>query len=207
MRYQSCCTTIERNRIWYNQMQVLKHWIGAGITLSCRTVSYESQLLTETGSQHRTVQREIFFSCWSREKFHHYDFGKKLIKNRSKATRYIWKKMMTSASPSLIWILLKMAKYGVGSDTSRAEPIRWPIPLSCRKTKCPGSNLMKLRTNSHFCQTRKILECTNRYTVLAHLKVVVHNRRPDKLNIPNAWKKKKKNQKAPEYRKLPHSYR
>lgn len=180
MRYQSCCTTIERNRIWYNQMQVLKHWIGAGITLPCRTVSYESQLLTETGWQHRTLQREIFFSCWSREKFHHYDFGKKkLIKNRSKATRYIWKKMMTSASPSLIWILLKMAKYDVGSDTSRAKPIRWPIPFLAGIRSVLVQIWWNYVLTGIPAKLGKILECTNQDTVLAHLKVVVHNRRRD----------------------------
>ena len=79
-----------------------------------KPVCNASRSLSETESRYSNIERELLAACWSLEKFNHYGFGKKVvIETDHKPLESIWKKSMTSASPRLQRLLLRMSKYDV----------------------------------------------------------------------------------------------
>ncbi|KAL9950229.1 hypothetical protein ACROYT_G042702 [Oculina patagonica] len=85
--------------------------IGCVLMQEGKPVCYASRSLTETESRYSNIERELLAACWSLEKLNHYVFGKKVvIETDHKPLESIWKKSISSASPRLQRLLLKMSK-------------------------------------------------------------------------------------------------
>ena len=68
----------------------------------------------QTESRYSNKEREVLAACWSLEKSIHYVFCEKgIIETDHKPLESIRKRAITSASPRLQRLLLKMGKYGV----------------------------------------------------------------------------------------------
>lgn len=79
-----------------------------------RPKCYASRSLTETESRYSNKEREVLAACWPLEKSNHYVFREKgIIATDHKPLESIRKRAITSASPRLQRLLLKMGKYGV----------------------------------------------------------------------------------------------
>ena len=64
--------------------------------------------------RYSNIERELLAACWSLEKLNHFIYGKNVrLETDHKTLESIWRKSISSTSPRLQRLLLKMAKYDV----------------------------------------------------------------------------------------------
>ncbi|KAL9950226.1 hypothetical protein ACROYT_G042698 [Oculina patagonica] len=132
-------------------------------------------------------------ACWLLEKLNHYVFGKKVvIETDHKPHESIWKKSISSASPRLQRLLLKMAKYNVeirysqGKSNVIADALSRisHIEPSVEDNEVRVVELDKISRTLPASPAKldEIRECTDQDVVLSHLKDVVHHGWPEYPN-------------------------
>ena len=88
--------------------------LGCVLMQDNKPVIYASRSLTDAEKRYSNIERELLAASWSLEKLHHYVYGKKVtIETDHKPLESIWKKSISSASPRLQRLLLRMSKYDV----------------------------------------------------------------------------------------------
>lgn len=88
--------------------------LGCVLLQDGKPICYASRSLSDAETRYSNIERELLAACWSLEKLNHYIYGKKVIlETDHKPLESIWKKSITSASPRLQRLLLRMAKYDV----------------------------------------------------------------------------------------------
>lgn len=164
--------------------------IGCVLIQDGRPVCYASRSLTETESRYSNIERELLAACWSPEKFNHYVFGKNVvIETDNKPLESIWKKTITSASPRLQRLLLRMAKYDVDIRyiQGRTNVIADALSRVSHMELPPKENEVPLVELDAITSTlpaspaklEEIRQCTDQDVVLAHLKDVVYHGWPE----------------------------
>ncbi|KAL9971554.1 hypothetical protein ACROYT_G017729, partial [Oculina patagonica] len=167
--------------------------LGCVLMQEGKPVCYASRSLTETESRYSNIERKLLAACWSLEKLNHYVFGKKVvIETDHKPLESIWKKSISSASPRLQRLLLKMSKYNVEiryiqeknnviadalSRISHMEP-----PVADNEVPVVEMDTISRTLPASPAKLDEIRECTDQDVVLSHLKDVVHHGWPEYPN-------------------------
>ncbi|CAB3997901.1 retrotransposon-like family member retr-1, partial [Paramuricea clavata] len=164
--------------------------IGCVLMQDGKPVCYASRSLSETESRYSNIERELLAACWSLEKFNHYVFGKKVvIETDHKPLESIWKKSITSASPRLQRLLLRMSKYDVdlryieGKKNVIADALS---RVSCMEPPVDGNEVPMIEINeisstlpASPTKLDEIREQTRQDATLDHLKEVIHHGWPE----------------------------
>ena len=88
--------------------------LGCVLLQDGRPVYYASRSLNDAETRYSNIERELLAACWSLEKLNHFIYGKNVrLETDHKPLESIWRKSISSASPRLQRLLLRMAKYDV----------------------------------------------------------------------------------------------
>ena len=88
--------------------------LGCVLLQDARPVYYASCSLSDAERRYSNIESELLVACWSLEKLNHLIYGRnKGLQTDNKPLESIWRKSISSASPRLQQLLLRMAKYDV----------------------------------------------------------------------------------------------
>ena len=111
--------------------------LGAVLLQDGRPVIYVSRTLTPAEEHYSNIERELLGVAFAMERLHNYVYGEPIrVQTDHKSLETIWKKSISTASPRLQRLLLRLARYEItleynkGKDNSIADALSRVDPLS-----------------------------------------------------------------------------
>ena len=111
--------------------------LGAVLLQDGRPVIYVSRTLTPAEEHYSNIERELLGVVFAMERLHNYVYGEPIrVQTDHKPLETIWKKSISTASPRLQRLLLRLARYEItlefikGKDNSIADALSRVDPLS-----------------------------------------------------------------------------
>ena len=96
------------------QMDASKTGLRAVLLQDDQPVVYASRALTDMECRYSNIERELLGIIFGLERLHHYTFGKPItVETDHQPLTSIWKKTITTSSPRLQRLLLRLAQYDV----------------------------------------------------------------------------------------------
>ena len=109
---------------------------------------YVSRALTETEQRYLSIERELLAIVFVLERLNHYTFGRTItVQSDHQPLQSIWKKSISSTSPRLHRLLLRLAHYDInieflrGKENVIADTLSRACPLQCSNSKTKESNI------------------------------------------------------------------